>query len=311
MDFNLIMMDSHPIGSDLPNLLITGAGGFLGHWLCVLARRHWSVHAQFKTRPPAVQGIQCHQIDLTDDRKLAALVSAVRPRAIIHAAAVARAAQCESAPEATAAINVNVPLLLADLCAEAGIDLLFTSTDLVFDGRRAPYDEGCPPDPVCVYGEQKARAESAVMEHWPRALICRLPLLFGLAPHADDHFGVQMLKSIAAGRSLNLFADEYRTPVDNHDAALGLLTLLGRAQGILHMGGRTRVSRHALGLLMAQQMGIAPGMIRSVSIDSIPTPYQRSPDCSLDSRRAYRLGYDPAPLSEALARTVAQFLASG
>lgn len=295
-------------GCNKPKLLITGAGGFLGHWLCALARRDWSVHALFRTRKPAVKGLHPIQADLTDVQGVSALLRSLRPRALIHAAAAARVGQCQADPENTARINVAVPSHLADICADLGIELLFTSSDLVFDGRRAPYDETCTARPVCAYGEQKARAEGEVLRRCPQALVCRLPLLFGLAPHATRHFTVRMLDAIARGRPLDLFVDEYRTPVDTRSTARGLLTLLGRARGLLHLGGRTRVSRHALGLMTARHMGVAPDMIRAVSMDAVPLPYPRSPDCSLDSRRAYGLGYDPAPLEVAVGLTVDAFM---
>lgn len=294
-------------GPEKPILLITGAGGFLGHWLCTLARREWTVHALFRHHRPQVRGVHGHQADLTDRKALDRLMVTLRPTAVIHAAAVARADLCQADPAATAAINVGAAAHLAGLCAGLGTDLVFTSTDLVFDGLRPPYDEACPPSPVCVYGEQKARAEAEVLRRRPRALVCRLPLLFGLAPNAGRHFTVQMLDALVRGRSLDLFVDEFRTPVDNRSAARGLLKLLGRAGGVLHLGGRTRVSRHDLGLMMARQMGVAPDMIRAVSIDAVSMPWRRSPDCSLDSRRAYTLGYDPLPLAAALADTVQHY----
>jgi dTDP-4-dehydrorhamnose reductase len=290
-----------------PRLVVTGASGMLGHALCAQALGQWSVLALYRRNKPQLAGVTSIQIDLTDTSALQRLVKELAPRAIIHAAATAQVQTCEAHPQQTGSINVAVPARLADLCAAREISYLFTSTDLVFDGCGAPYNELSSVNPVCVYGRQKAQAEEAVLQRYPHALVCRLPLMFGLAPYAGGHFTMQILGAIAQGRTVPLLTDEYRTPVDSHSAAQGLLQLLGRAKGLLHLGGRTRISRHDLGHLMAAYMGVAPDMIRPVTIDSLGLAMARAPDCALDSRKAFFLGYDPAPLSAAVKALVRQF----
>lgn len=292
-----------------PRLLITGAGGYLGYALCRAARRQWSVTALYRKRKPAVAGVCCIQTDLTDLIGMEGLMRRLAPHAVIHAAAEARVGVCQQQPAQAEAINIQVPARLAELCERCGIHLTFTSTDLVFDGRQAPYDETAAPDPVCVYGVQKARAEDAVRTRCRRALVCRLPLLIGLAPppHGHDHFTRHMVTAIAHGHPVNLFVDEFRTPVDIHSAAQGLLALTGRTRGVMHLGGRSRISRYDLGLMVAERMPAPTTAIHPVAIDEVPLPYQRAPDCSLDSRRAYMLGYDPMPLPAAVDRMVADW----
>lgn len=289
-------------------MLITGAGGLLGHPLCLLARQHWSVHAVYRSHLPRVAGVCAIQRDLADLDTLAPLLDQVRPRAVIHAAAAAQVGYCQDHPRRSEVINVQVPARLAALCADRDIPLVFTSTDLVFDGLGAPYDEQRSPAPPCAYSRQKAQAERQVLASHPEALVCRLPLMFGLAPHAHGNFVVRMLGAIARGEPLHLFVDEYRTPVDTASAARGVLAMLGRARGVLHLGGRTRVSRHELGCRMAAAMQVAPDMIIPTVMADAGLAYPRSPDCSLDSRRAYGLGYDPTPLDQAVRETVALFL---
>lgn len=290
-----------------PKLLITGAGGLLGHALCAAARPNWSVLALYRRHRPQLEGIGLARLDLTDAAKVSALLHRFRPQALIHAAAASNVADCERNSESSASINVAASAHLAELCAGMKIDMLFTSTDLVFDGQKAPYDETAAPAPICVYGAQKAQAEEKILDRHPRALVCRLPLLFGLTPYTGSSFAVQMICAIADRRPIHLLEDEYRTPVDTHSAAKGLLQMLGRASGRLHLGGRTRLSRYCLGLMMAECMDVAPDMIRPVRITEMNFSYPRAPDCTLDSRRADTLGYDPLPLKCAVRRMVDRF----
>jgi dTDP-4-dehydrorhamnose reductase len=293
-----------------PSLMVTGASGNLGQWICRLAAKSYAVTGVHWRHPFAMEGVRSIRADLTDIPGLAPLLAAIEPAAVIHAAALSQPVQCEQHPKASRRMNVDVPEKMAALCAGRRIPFIFTSTDLVFDGLSAPYAEQDAVTPVCRYGRQKAEAEAAVLDVDAGALVCRLPLMIGVGGGASQNFSIQMLDHIRSRRPLRLLTDEFRTPVAYRDAAQGLLSLIGRVSGRLHLGGRQRVSRYDLGILMADQMGVAPTMIEPVTLQSLDWGVARSPDCSLISDKAFALGYDPAPLSEAIAGIVRQFNAT-
>ncbi len=291
-----------------PKILITGASGLLGHPLCELARKKWRVYAQFKRNRPQVEGINAVSLNLTDTERLFNHLEDVAPNILIHAAANANVPYCQKHPLETAEINVSVSVHLARWCARFNVPFVFVSTDQVFDGTAAPYNESASPRPIGIYGEQKTQAEVQIVACNPNALICRLPLMFGLAPYAGNNFMVQLLNAIKNGVPINLFVDEYRTPIDNYSAARGILDLAGRTHGILHLGGRTRLSRYDLGLKMAAAMNVAPKMINAVEIAQTDLSFKRAPDCSLSSRKAFALGFDPTPVDHTVDQVVKTFL---
>ena len=293
--------------SEKPGLIITGASGLLGHALCEAARDSWTVYGVYRRHKPLMAGLHTIRADLRDRQCHSDLIRTIRPRAIIHAAANADPLACEKDAQTSDIINRQVPARLARICDRSGITYLFTSTDLVFDGRQAPYDEFAPTRPICVYGEHKALAEAEVLDHCSDALVCRLPLMFGAGPYSGRHFGVQMLNAIRRNETLKLFEDEFRTPVDVDSAAHGILALLGRAKGVFHLGGHTRISRYDLGLAMARQLGVDPGIIRPVRIRQMKLAVARAADCSLVSQKAYNAGYRPASLQSGLRRFVRRF----
>ncbi len=288
----------------MKRLFVTGAGGFLGWHVCRLASAAWDVFGICRRDLWQSTAGETIAVDLTDFDRLDSVMCTLCPDAVIHTAAEADPNFCERHPERTRPINVEVPVHLARYCARRSIPLLFTSSDLVFDGTCAPYGETDPPAPVNIYGRQKAQAEKAVLDTWPGALVCRMPLMFGWSGSESRAFDQVLIRSIRKNRPVSLFVDEFRTPVDAQSAAAGLLHLLGRASGILHLGGRERISRHEMGVRIAAMMGASNALLVPVGQGDISMAAERPPDLSLVSSRAYRLGYDPAPLDRALAEAV-------
>jgi dTDP-4-dehydrorhamnose reductase len=195
---------------------------------------------------------------------------------------------------------VDASILMASLCAELLIPMVFISTDLVFDGHHPPYREENPVSPVSIYGEQKVKAEEGILRRYPNAVVCRTALMFGDGgPHASSFLG-PMIQSMQRGEPLRLFTDEVRTPLSGHDAAKGIALALEKASGLLHLGGRDRISRYDFGTLASKVFDLPNVVIRRSLQREVPTPAPRSVDVSLDSSRAWRLGFRPAPIEEGL-----------
>jgi dTDP-4-dehydrorhamnose reductase len=108
------------------------------------------------------------------------------------------------------------------------------------------------------------------------------------------------VKTLQAGQPLTLFTDEFRTAVDTASAAQGLLMALKQKAVTLHLGGRIRLSRFTMGCLVADVLKADHALLKPLLTQDLPMPAPRSPDVSLDSARAYALGYAPADITTAL-----------
>lgn len=291
----------------MKRLLITGASGLLGWSLCRLACGEWEVVGTMSTHVVAVSGVRMLRVDLTSAPDVTALFRDLRPQAVIHAAAVSSPNVCQTHPVESARINVETSILVASLCAEAHIPCLFTSTDLVFDGLDPPYKEDHGTSPVNVYGIQKVRAEEGMMARYPGVTVCRMPLMFGDSGPSASSFIQPMVSAMREGRTLTLFTDEFRTPVSAADAATGLLMALRiGVAGILHLGGSERISRYDFGKLLARTLGMQGARLVPCLRQDIPMAAPRPQDVSLDSSKAFAMGYRPAPLESSLRELAAR-----
>jgi dTDP-4-dehydrorhamnose reductase len=269
-------------------VLVTGAAGFLGWWLAAeLRRRGHEVHGTSRDGAGLPPAVLAHRLELDDGGAAgAALLRAVRPAAVFHLAALSDPDACAREPARAETVNAVAPARMAAGAAELGAWFVQASTDLVFDGTRAPYAEHDPPAPLGPYMASKAAAEAAVRAVAPGALVARVALLYGLAGGRKGCFTGVLLERLARGEAVTLFQDQIRTPLLVQDAAELLADLLpSRPAGLLHLGGPERVSRHAHGVALARAFGLDPAGCRPGSIDDLPGLAPRPRDVSLVTGR--------------------------
>ncbi|MEA5593475.1 NAD(P)-dependent oxidoreductase [Rivularia sp. UHCC 0363] len=292
----------------MKKLLITGASGFLGWHLCQLANIEWEVYGTYFSHRLEIPGVKLVKIDLTNFAELKRVFQEIQPFSVIHTAAQSQPNYCQIHVEESRLINVTVSLNLAELCAENSIPYVFTSTDLVFDGLKGFYKETDSVNPVNIYGEHKVIAEIGILERYPQATICRMPLMFGNATPTASSFLQSFIKTLQEGKELKLFVDEFRTPVNGKTAAEGLLLALEQVSGIIHLGGTQRISRYDFGLLLAEIFEIPAAKIQVSRQQDVKMAAPRPSDVSLDSSKAFELGYAPLSLKEQLLQVKGQRL---
>jgi len=291
----------------MKKLLITGASGFLGWHLCQLAQRTWQVYGichtqaiassdpQAIARPPVLS----IPLDLTDWATLRTQFQSLKPDAVIHTAAISSPNACQENPALSHPINVTTSWHLAELSAAAQIPYIFTSSEQVFDGLNPPYRETDLVCPINQYGEQKVAAEVGILERYGAATICRMPLMYGVAPRPS--FIQPFIESLKAGKPLNLFTDEIRNPISGTAAAQGILLALEKqVSGYLHLGGKERLSRYEMGLLLVDILQINNAKLNACRQADVQMSAPRPPDASLDSSLAFSLGYAPRSMREEL-----------
>jgi dTDP-4-dehydrorhamnose reductase len=286
----------------LKRLLVTGASGFLGWNVCKIAASSWQVFGTARSHSVKIDGVSMNSVDLCDQTEVRELFRRVRPHAVIHLAAASQPNFCQTQPEQSRRINVDVPIFMSSLAAEKDIPFVFSSTDLVFDGRHAPYAENDPVCPLSVYGEQKVAAELGVRQRNPDAVVCRMSLMFGDAPSTASSFIQPLVAALRQAKPIDMFVDEYRTAASAISSARGLLLALDKQVPLLHLGGRERISRYDFARKLAALLGADASLVRPKNQRDVAAAAPRPSDVSLDSTKAFALGYNPLTVDEELCR---------
>ncbi|MBN3926430.1 NAD(P)-dependent oxidoreductase [Nostoc sp. NMS4] len=284
----------------MKKLLITGASGFLGWHLCQLAKQEWEIYGTYLSHPLEIPDIKMLKANLTNFQELKRIFNDVKPEEVIHTAAHSQPNFCQTNPKESHAINVIASCNIAGLCADNSIPCAFTSSDLVFDGLNAPYQEADAVCPINLYGEQKAIAEADMLERYPMTAVCRMPLMFGAATPTAKSFIQPFIQTLQAEQELSLFIDEFRTPVSGTTAAKGLLLALEKVNGIIHLGGRERISRYDFGQILIEVFQLPITGLKSCRQQDVKMAAPRPADVSLDSSKAFALGYQPLSLRKEL-----------
>ncbi|HEX7589027.1 MAG TPA: SDR family oxidoreductase [Anaerolineae bacterium] len=255
-------------------LLVTGGSGFLGSGILKRAPKTWQIAATYLTHSIAQANVAVFCVDVRDADAISRCFDEFQPNVVIHTAAAMSGDQMVR-------VNVDGSRLIARACARGRARLIHLSSDVVFDGEHAPYDESAAPDPISPYGESKTRAEHAVLKEEPRAVLVRTSLIYGFAPM--DPRTHQTL----AGEMPFLFTDEYRCPVYVDDLADALLQVAQNDfAGVINLAGPQRLSRYEFGLKLANAYRVEP---RFAAALSKTFPGRRPRDCTLDISLAQRI----------------------
>jgi dTDP-4-dehydrorhamnose reductase len=298
-------------------VLITGGGGLLGQYLNAEAANKYELLTMYRTHAGNCQAYNSIKIDICDFSSLSACILDYRPDYIIHCAAVSNPQKADALLQAEVfKANVLASELIAVEAAKIGARLVYTSTDLVYAGYRGSFlKEDAKLVPLSLYAETKLMGEVKIHLANPSAIVVRTPLLFGFCyPPSVNNFQ-EMVKKFCAGQSVNLFHNQYRTPLAVREAAAILVSLLELAPDgiIVNMAGPSRVSRVELGEMACEAGGFDKKLINSIAMEEIPSlvPVE---DVSLNIDLLRSLGITLPSLDEMVyteVQTIKNVVASG
>jgi dTDP-4-dehydrorhamnose reductase len=284
-------------------LLITGVSGFLGGNLVrrLAGRENFAVSGLYHHHAPPPH-IPALKADLEDADSIRRALESLQPDVVIHAAAISSPVACEADPDRAHRVNTQSTQVLAEWVKPRGGHLIFCSTDLVFDGQNAPYDETRTPVPKHVYARTKLAGEQLTLDLGNQGTVARLSLMYGEGSPSSGSFLRWLDAGLRAEEGITLFSDEYRSALFGPDAADGLAALAcQRKSGIWHLGGGERLSRVEFGQIYARIFGLDASRIRAVRQAEVPGSIYRAPDVSFDIEKARRnLDFRPHSTTDAL-----------
>ena len=188
-------------------VLVTGAKGQLGRDLM----------NELKRQGLEGIGVDVEEMDITDPEKCRSVIGQAGADAVIHCAAYTAVDAAEDQAELCRKINGEGTRNVAEACRDAGVKLMYISTDYVFDGEGTrPWEPDDERAPLNVYGQTKYEGELAIEELLDRYYIIRIAWVFGAA---GKNFIKTMLRLGREKGAVSVVNDQVGSPTYTYDLA--------------------------------------------------------------------------------------------
>jgi dTDP-4-dehydrorhamnose reductase len=239
-------------------LLVTGAGGQLGH----------DVVAAATVGGDDVRGAAHADLDVTDRDAVLGAITTWRPDAVVHCAAWTEVDACEGDPGRAFCANALAVRNVVEACDRVGAHLVSMSTDYVFDGeQRRPYREWDATGPRSVYGASKLAGEREALALGARAAVVRTSWVCGEHGRNMVRTVLQLARDKVGQHGALAFVDDQRGH-PTFTADLGPLVrrvALDRRSGIIHATNQGEVTWYGFVQQVLAAAGYPTSMVRPVS----------------------------------------------
>ncbi len=254
-------------------VLVVGASGLLGQYM-MSTGRDMGLHMTGTYNDTVLaDDKEMVRMDMTDRDSVARIFQERRPDLVMLCAAMTNVDRCEREPDKAYAVNMEGTLNVAMECRSADARMAYVSTDYVFNGlKKGRYHEFENPDPLGVYARSKLQGEQVTMDASEDNLVCRVSVIYGWnRSSGKDNFVTWIIRSLRKGEAIRLYRDQWVSPTYAPAAARDIMELaIKGARGLYHTSGPDCLSRHEIGLMVAEAFDLDPRTISPVDTADMP-----------------------------------------
>jgi len=263
-------------------LLVIGGSGELGYQI-IRNSDSWKTFSTYNSNSINLKNIKSFKLDITNKNEVEDLITKLKPHVVINCAVSDRSIKNIANENDKKTAIVKGALNIARSCNKIDCRSVFISTDLVFDGRKGNYTESDTPNFLMSYGRYKAQMERELLGLDYDLVIVRTSLIITLEPMGHQVWWI--VNSLNNNQALNLFVDEYRSPIYGEDLAKAILELADLDfKGIINIAGPEALNRYDLGKKIAYHFNLDTNLLKPVKAEQLDV--KRPLNCTLDSTLA-------------------------
>jgi len=213
-------------------------------------------------------------LDIRDVDQVTACIEKHNPQRIYLTSSLTHVDGCQTHPKEGYAVNVQGVLNVIQAADRVEADIVYFSSDYVFDGQAGPYREDDTSCPINEYGKQKCLAEQAILLR-RHDLVIRTTLVYGWERQGKN-FVARFVEALKNGNTCKVPDDQFGTPTYTPDLAEAVVQLAeAGADGIYHVAGTELASRYEFALEAAQAFGLDRSLVQGISTHELNLPAPR------------------------------------
>lgn len=274
----------------MERILITGGSGLLGGNLAKMACEKYETYATYHGHPVRMNRCVFFPLDIADRDKTFKTVTKIRPKLIIHTAALTNVDYCEEHHEEAQSLNIEGTRNLARAAESIGAKFIYISTDSVFDGEKGMYTEEDTPNPLSYYAKTKLEGEKVLNEFDLDCSILRT-CIYGWNMQKKFSLAEWVIHGSQNKKKLTMFKDVFFSPILVNNLSEAIFEVYERdIEGVLNVAGSERCSKLHFGEKIAEVFALDKSYIKPISIEDFTNfKAPRPRDVSLDVSKAKKM----------------------
>ncbi len=271
----------------MKKMLITGASGLLGQFLCNYFSKTFKVTGLYHSHAYFSPNLLTKNLDLTKAEETKSYLEQYCPDFVIHTAGMTIVDECEKNPDLAFLNNVvmtkNICNSINDSCK-----LIYISSDHLVTGEKSYNSEKDELNPLNVYGKTKAEAERLVQE-LKNSLIIRTNF-YGGKTSKKLSFSNWIVNELKIHESpIRMVSDVYFSPISTPCLAYNLNEMIkANLKGIYNVAGSERLNKFEFAIEVAKIFNLSSELIESINLKDLNLIAKRPKDMSLDISKIIR-----------------------
>lgn len=232
----------------MEKILVTGSEGFLASRIINKYEKKYEIIPMNKK-----------MLNITNEKETIEIIKGIKPKYVIHTAAIADTGICEKNPELSYEVNVKGAMNIAKACVLTSSRLINCSSEQIYNGNEesGPYGEENEVRPNSVYAVHKLTAEQEVDNILENAVHLRLTWMFGLPERGckvNTNIITNIIKSIMNGDVYKAPSREYRGMTYVHEVVDNMERIINLPRGVYNTGSENDYSTYDIAKLVVQNM---------------------------------------------------------
>lgn len=261
--------------------LVTGSSGLIGNNLTAILEKYGNaVYSCYNEIKPQF-GIPI-KLDLLNFDEISDIFNHVQPDIVIHLAALTDVEKCEKEPELANSINAKATEIIAKESTTLQCNMIYLSTDYVFDGKKGMYDETNLTNPLNQYGKSKLSGEKNVLSFAKKWTILRTSTPFGTHTNKKT-FPIWLLENITNNQEVDVLEDQFTSPTYVPNLSKMIFEIASKnIEGLFHLSGSSKISRYEFAKKILKMLNLDDSLLNPVKTNSLSWKARRPLDSSLD-----------------------------